>query len=171
MKTLISYSVVCHPTWGETQSMTCKVESWYMYVKKLHCCVMNLWSGVPVYFGLESVQTAKPHITDQYLFNYCSVRNILLYLALELKEAVLNSDQEVMAVSEVDMIHDIKSWLVPHINTPHGHTNPHNFLFRLGESEKAEMQYRNWSTDSWLPLAPEPGVVLLKVSTTCDWWT
>ena len=89
---------------------------------------------------------------------------ILLHSILELKEAVLNSDQQVMEVSEVEMVYDIKSWLIPHLDTPHGHTNPHNFLFRLGENEKAEMQYRNWSTDSWLPLPPKHGVVLLKVS-------
>ena len=72
---------------------------------------------------------------------------ILLYSTLELKEAVLNSDQQVMEVSEVEMVYDIKSWLIPHLDTPPGHTNPHNFLLRLGENE---MQYRNWSTDSWL---------------------
>ena len=73
-----------------------------------------------------------------------------IYIALELKEAVLNCDQQVMDVSEVDMIHDVESWLLPHIDTPHGHTNPHNFLFRLGGGGKAEMHYRNWSADPWL---------------------
>ena len=87
------------------------------------------------------------------------------YLALELKEAVLNCDQQVMDVSEVDMIYDVKLWLIPHIDTPHGHTNTHNFLFRLGESGKAEVHYtRNWSADPWLPLPPQQGVVVLMVS-------
>ena len=125
----------------------------------------------------ESVYTIKPHINcfskqtvnckDEFAQNYyfsVEIIVILLHSILELKEAVLNSDQQVMEVSEVEMVYDIKSWLIPHLDTPHGHTNPHNFLFRLGENEKAEMQYRNWSTDSWLPLPPKYGVVLLKVS-------
>ena len=28
-----------------------------------------------------------------------------------------------MDVNEVHMIYDIKAWLIPHIDTPHGHTN------------------------------------------------
>lgn len=76
----------------------------------------------------------------------------------------MSSDQQVKEVTEVDVLYDFKAWLLPHIDTPHGHTNPHNFLFHIGEDGKAEMKYRNWSSDPWMPTSPQPGIVLLKVS-------
>ena len=66
-------------------------------------------------------------------------------------------------MSEIDKVFDVKAWIKPLIETPSGHSNPHNFLFRLGETGKAEMFYRNWSSDEWTPKTPEPGLQLLKV--------
>ena len=106
--------------------------------------------------------TSNPHLLPN--IQGCSRIYVYLCIHTELKEAVLNCDQQIIDVTQLDVIWDIKSWLLPHINTPHGHTNPHNFLFQCGESGKGEMRYRNWSSDSWLPLPPEHGVVLLKVS-------
>ena len=84
----------------------------------------------------------------------------------ELEEAVLNSDQKIVGARDVHELYDIKSWMKPYIDTPHGHTNPHNFLFRQNRNGRAEMLYRNWSSDPWLPAAPEPGKLLLKVSSS-----
>ena len=116
----------------------------------------------PYSASLHSAINPKLDLKPNYA-NQCLPVYLCIYI--ELKEAVLNCDQQIIDVAELDAIWDIKSWLSPHINTPHGHTNPHNFLFQHGESGKAEMRYRNWSLDSWLPLPPQHGVVLLKVST------
>ena len=87
----------------------------------------------------------------------------LVILYLDLKQGVLQSDHQLQQVSEIDQVFDVKNWMKPQIETPSGHSNPHNFLFRLGETGKAEMFYRNWSSDEWIPKAPEPGLQLLKV--------
>lgn len=61
----------------------------------------------------------------------------ILCIYIELKEAVLNCDQQIIDVAELDAIWDIKSWLSPHINTPHGHTNPQQFFcFNMGKVER-----------------------------------
>ena len=94
-------------------------------------------------------------IDQMFKIQGCSRIYVYLCIHTELKEAVLNCDQQIIDVAELDVIWDIKLWLLPHINTPHGHTNPQNFVFQCGESGKGEMHYRNWSSDSWLPLPPQ----------------
>ena len=74
---------------------------------------------------------------------------------------MLNCDQQIIDVAELDVIWDIIMAVTPH-QYPYGHTNPHNFVFQCGESGKGEMHYRNWSSDSWLPLPSQCGVVLLN---------
>ena len=92
------------------------------------------------------------------------VFNTLFSFSLkDLKEAVYNSNQEVTSVKQLSAVYDYKTWLKPFINTPHGHTSPHNFLFQCNEKGSAVMFYRNWSTDEWLPKTPDDGVMLLKV--------
>ena len=86
-------------------------------------------------------------------------------LILDLQEAVYNSDQRIVEVKSIDEVYDIKGWLTPHIDTPHNHTNPHSFLFRANQDGKAEMFYRNWSSDTWKPTSPEAGLFLLNVYT------
>lgn len=76
---------------------------------------------------------------------------------------MLNSNQEITSVKCLDAIYDYKGWLSPHINTPHNHTTPHNFMFQCDEKGTALMYYRNWSSDEWLPPPPQPGIELLKV--------
>ena len=84
------------------------------------------------------------------------------YLFLE--STIISSNHEIVGVKELKQIRDIKGWLTPVINTPEKHSNPHNFLFRKNVDGKAEMYYRNWSADPWLPENPKPGLVLLQVS-------
>ena len=94
--------------------------------------------------------------------------NVVKYpIHLDLKQGILSSDHQLQEVSEIDQVFDAKAWIKPQIDTPRGHTNPHNFLFRMGENGKAEMLYRNWSSDEWIPRAPERGLQLLKVSIDC----
>ena len=76
----------------------------------------------------------------------------------------MNSNHHVVKVTEIQEVYDDKTWLKPCIDTPHRHTSPHNFLFRRNQHGKAEMLYRNWSSDAWMPQAPKTGLVLLKVS-------
>ncbi len=68
-----------------------------------------------------------------------------------------------MEAAEIEVMYDVKSWVLPHIDTPHGHTNPQKFLFCCGEDGKAEMKYRNWSSGQWLPQPTQSPIVLLKV--------
>ena len=89
---------------------------------------------------------------------------ISYHLCIELKSTIINSNHEIVGVKGLRQIRDIKSWLTPVINTPEKHSNPHNFLFRRNVSGKAEMFYRNWSSDPWLPEMPKPGLILLSVS-------
>ena len=92
------------------------------------------------------------------------VFNTLFSFSLkDLKEAVYNSNQEVTSVKQLSAVYDYKTWLKSFINTPHGHTSAHNFLFQCNEKGSAVMFYRNWSTDEWLPKTPDDGVMLLKV--------
>ena len=104
-----------------------------------------------------AIDTAHAYNVTDLDLNYCYA---------ELEEAILNSDQRIIRVRQIEELYDIKAWIKPYINTPHGHTNPHNFLFRQSTSGRAEMLYRNWSSDPWLPAAPEPGLLLLKVSSS-----
>lgn len=89
--------------------------------------------------------------------------NLYSFGYTDLELAVYNSNQEVISVAQFKQMVDYKAWLRPYIETPHHHTIPHNFLFRLGSSGKVVMRYRNWSSDTWLPSAPDEGVVILKV--------
>lgn len=74
-----------------------------------------------------------------------------------------NSDQVIVEVKQLKRVFDYKSWLLPYIETPHHHTAPHNFLFRMGSERKVVMFYRNWSSDDWLPAPPKDGLTILKV--------
>lgn len=76
----------------------------------------------------------------------------------------MNSNHEIVGVKEIKQIRDIKAWLTTVMNTPEKHSNPHNFLFRRNLQGKAQMYYRNWSSDAWLPDTPNPGLILLRVS-------
>jgi hypothetical protein len=66
-------------------------------------------------------------------------------------------------VTQLKQLYDYKKWVKPHIDTPHEHTNPHNFLFRLNSKKEAIMLYRNWSSDSWISGPEGEGLKLLKV--------
>ena len=90
------------------------------------------------------------------------------YIALDLEQAVYNSNQDIVEVKQLKRIVDYKSWIKPFIDTPHYHTAPHNFVFRLSNEGKAVMHYRKWSSDSWLPAAPKEGLSLLKVGIIVD---
>ena len=87
-------------------------------------------------------------------------------MSVDLKSTVINSNHEIVGVKELMQIRDIKGWLTPVINTPEKHSNPHNFLFRRNVDGKAEMYYRNWSSDPWLPEMPNLGLILLSVSSS-----
>ena len=63
----------------------------------------------------------------------------------------MNSDRDIRSATVLKRSRDMKGWLKPHIDTPKNHTNPHNFLFRLDEQQQCVMQYRNWSSDAWMP--------------------
>ena len=83
---------------------------------------------------------------------------------LDLKSTVINSNHEIVGVKELKQMRDIKGWLTAVINTSEKHSNPHNFLFRRNVNGKAGMFYRNWSSNLWLPEMPNPGLILLIVS-------
>ena len=77
-----------------------------------------------------------------------------------MKEALYHSDQDIKSVKKLEYLFDVKSWIIPYIDTPHNHTNPHNFMFRNNENGEAVMLYRNWSSDTWVT---SDGLKLLKV--------
>ena len=77
-----------------------------------------------------------------------------------MKEALYHSDQDIKSVKQLEYLFDVKSWIIPYIDTPQNHTNPHNFLFRQNEKGEAVMLYRNWSSDPWVK---GDGLKLLKV--------
>ncbi len=60
---------------------------------------------------------------------------------------------------QLKSVYDVRSWLVPHIEELHGHSQPHCFRFTLDEDGRAVMHYKNWSKDGW----SETGLILLKV--------
>ena len=59
----------------------------------------------------------------------------------------------------LDSVYDVRSWIGPHIDDLHGHSQPHCFRFSLDESGTAVMHYRNWTTDAW----SKEGIQILKV--------
>ena len=86
-----------------------------------------------------------------------------MHAYIDLEEAVFQSSHDIVGAKQLRRILDYKSWLLPYIETPHHHTAPHNFLFRMGSEEKVVMFYRNWSSDNWLPAPPNDGLTILKV--------
>ena len=46
-------------------------------------------------------------------------------------------------------VYDVKSWLAPHIEDLHGHTQPHCFKFTRDREGCAVMHFKNWSSDLW----------------------
>ena len=61
----------------------------------------------------------------------------------------------------LESIYDIKSWIIPHLNNLHGHSQPHCFKFILNDQGKAVMYFRNWTTSPWC--TEEEAAVVLKV--------
>ena len=62
--------------------------------------------------------------------------------------------------AQIQAIHDVRSWLIPHIEDLHGHSQPHCFRFTLNKEGIAEMHFKTWSTDkAW----SKEGLLLLKV--------
>ena len=61
----------------------------------------------------------------------------------------------------MEEMYNIKSWILPHINELHGHSQPHCFKFVLNYEDKAVMYFRNWTSDPWC--SEEEAMVVLKV--------
>ena len=76
-----------------------------------------------------------------------------------LLSATSNSYTPHPKVKLLEFVYDVKSWLSPHIEDLHGHTQPHCFKFVLNSDGYSEMYYKNWSHDVW----SENGLILLKV--------
>ena len=119
-------------------------------------------------FSKVSTQMMKTSVYDMdgkvIKINYhLAVLHNCFYVDLK-SIVVINSNHEIVGVKELKQMRDIKGWLTPIINTLEKHSNPHNFHFRRNVNGKAEMFYRNWSSDPWLPEMPNPGLILLSVS-------
>ena len=61
--------------------------------------------------------------------------------------------------SMIEMIHDVKRRITPHLNELHGHRDPHCFKFVCNKDDKCIMFYRNWTSDPWCTDA----AIVLKV--------
>lgn len=61
----------------------------------------------------------------------------------------------------MEELYDIKTWIIPHLNELHGHSQPHCFKFVLNDQGKAVMYVRNWTTSSWC--SEKEAIVVLKV--------
>lgn len=66
------------------------------------------------------------------------------------------------------MLMDIKSWLLPHTEELHNHSNPHIFLFYRNRDGHAEIKYERWTNDNWEPRSENPGLKLIKVLNVCN---
>lgn len=69
------------------------------------------------------------------------------------------------AVHFMDKVHNVKEWLIPHLQNLHGHASPHCFKFVMVEQENgsqaATLFFKNWSDDAWC--TDGEAIVLLKV--------
>ena len=84
-----------------------------------------------------------------------------LFLSEGLQKAIEKAYTPSIDVKRVQWIHDIKTWLSPHMWDLHGHTGPLSFKFTLNGQGKASMYFRHWCTDGW----SDEALIILKVST------
>ena len=68
-----------------------------------------------------------------------------------------------VGATSLEYFYNIRDWIAPCLEELKYHTDPHIFLFKLGSHGKAEMFYKHWSKDPWLP---NEGLQLLKVATS-----
>ena len=79
------------------------------------------------------------------LFNYCF---IVADLFGDVQNCVSSPHPEPFRLQQV---FNVDAWLKPHLTTLHEHTHPHCFKFACeGETMKAVMYYRKWSSDDWM---------------------
>ena len=71
-------------------------------------------------------------------------------------EVSMDPTPQVVLIKEV---YDVRSWINPHLNEFHGHSQPHCFKFILNRDGKAIMFSRNWSANPWC-LEKEASVIL-----------
>jgi len=82
-------------------------------------------------------------------------------LCVDLFEATRNCMDLNPSTFFLEVMHDIKSWISPHLNELHGHRDPHCFKFVLNDENKCAMYYRNWTSDPWC--LEDKSIIVLKV--------
>ena len=88
-----------------------------------------------------------------------------IFFFSELLYGCKESNKLVKEAIPLKMLMDIKSWLLPHTEELHNHSNPHIFLFYRNRDGHAEMKYKRWTNDNWEPRSENPGLKLIKVQT------
>jgi len=71
------------------------------------------------------------------------------------------SNRSVAGATSLQYVFDIWKWISPFLEEIHSHTQSHIFRFRRTTEGIAEMHYKHWSHESWMPSGE--GLVLLKV--------
>ena len=84
-----------------------------------------------------------------------------LYTCTDLLEATKICMDPNPMTSLIIKMHDVKKWIIPHLNEFHGHRDPHCFKFLCNGDNKCIMFFRNWTSDPWCPEDKAP--VVLKV--------
>ncbi|XP_078603146.1 uncharacterized protein LOC144877116 [Branchiostoma floridae x Branchiostoma japonicum] len=81
----------------------------------------------------------------------------------ELETVLKDSFHPAPKVDNFLVMWDIKNWLKPYLAPIEGHSKPHMYRFTKDRSERANMQYKMWSTDTvWRPSATDPDLQLFK---------
>ena len=90
--------------------------------------------------------------------------NVLMSYYLDLLDGCKQANKMVQEAVPLSQMMDVKTWLLPHTEELHNHSNPHIFKFYRNADGHAEMKYKHWTQDSWEPSGNQPGLKLLKVT-------
>ncbi|KAL5514930.1 hypothetical protein EMCRGX_G000014 [Ephydatia muelleri] len=82
----------------------------------------------------------------------------------DLLDGCKQANKMVQEAVPLSQMMDVKTWLLPHTEELHNHSNPHIFKFYRNADGHAEMKYKHWTQDSWEPSGNQPGLKLLKTT-------
>ncbi len=120
----------------------------------MHACIITITM-------LNSRFCKNIIIIIHILCTYMTLCCILIFtLYIDLHSVTEQSFTPEPITAQIQAIHDVRSWLIPHIEDLHGHSQPHCFRFTLNKEGIAEMHFKTWNTDkAW----SKEGLLLLKV--------